>query len=83
MQKEGDVMDHFLKFDELYMSMQSIDDEISQDEQIVILLESLSDEYDHILMIMENIREMDLFAKKMPCREYECIARERKKENLR
>ena len=77
------VMGHFLEFDELYMSMQSIDDEISRDEQIVILLQSLSDEYDQILNIMENIREMDLFAKEMPCREYECIARERKKENSR
>lgn len=41
MQKEGNVMEHFLKYDELYMTMQAIGDEILRDEQLVILLGSL------------------------------------------
>ena len=43
LQKGGFVMDPFLKFDELCMSMQAISDEVPRDEQLVILLGSLSD----------------------------------------
>ena len=81
MQKRDSVMDHFLKFDELCMSMQAIGDEVSSDEQLVILLGSLTDDYDQIVKIIENMGEMDLFlAKEMLRREYEGIARKEKSE---
>ena len=41
MQKEGDVMDHFLKFDELCMSMQAIGDKVPRDKQLVIFIWNL------------------------------------------
>lgn len=81
MEKGGSVMDHFLKFDELCVSMQAIGDEVSRDEQLVILLGSLSDEYDQIVKIIENMGTMDLFlAKEMLRREYDGIARKEKSE---
>ena len=49
------MTDHFLKFDKLCMSMQAIGDEVSRDEHLVILLGRLSDEYNQILKIIENI----------------------------
>ena len=74
-------MDPILKFDELCMSMQAIGDEVPRDEQLVILLGSLSNEYDQIVKIIENMGEMDLFlAKEMLRREYEGIARKEKSE---
>ena len=54
-------MDHFLKFDELGMSIQAIGDKVAHDERLVILLESLSDEYYQIIKIIENTRDIDLF----------------------
>uniref|UniRef100_A0AAV1V209 Polyprotein n=1 Tax=Peronospora matthiolae TaxID=2874970 RepID=A0AAV1V209_9STRA len=81
MQKGDSVMYYFLKFDEICMSMQAIGDEIVQDERIVILPESLSEEYDQIVKIIENMKGMDLFqAKEMLRREYEGIARMEKSE---
>ena len=74
-------MDHYLKFDKMCMSMQVIGDEVSRDEQLVILLWSLSDGYDQIAKITENMGEMDLFiAKEMLRREYDGIARKEKSE---
>ena len=46
MQKGEGMMDHFLKFDEVCLSMQAIGDEVSRDEKLVILRGSLSEEYD-------------------------------------
>ena len=60
MQKEGSVMDHFLKFDELCMSVQAIGDEVAHDERLVILRGSLSDEYYQIVKIIGNIKDTDL-----------------------
>ena len=61
MQKGASVMDHFLKFDELGMSIQAIGDKVAHDERLVILLESLSDEYYQIIKIIEYMRDIDLF----------------------
>lgn len=81
MQKGDSVMNHFLKFDELCMSMQAIGNEVSCDEQLVILFGSLSDEYDQIVKIIENMGETNLFlAKEMLRREYEGIVRKEKSE---
>uniref|UniRef100_A0AAV1VEP3 CCHC-type domain-containing protein n=1 Tax=Peronospora matthiolae TaxID=2874970 RepID=A0AAV1VEP3_9STRA len=81
MQKGGSVMDNFLKFDELCMSMQAIGDEVVQFERLVILLGSLSKEYDQIVKIIKNMKDMDLFqAKEMLRPDYEGIARKEKSE---
>ena len=60
MQRVGSIMDHFLKLDGLCMSMQYIGDEVEHDERLVILLGSLSDEYDQIVKIIGNIKDTDL-----------------------
>ena len=74
-------MDHFLKFDELCMSTQAIGDEVAHDEQLVILLGSLSDEYDQIVKVIKNMRYIDLFqAKEMLRLEHEGIARKENSE---
>nr|CCA27886.1 putative polyprotein [Albugo laibachii Nc14] len=75
MKKEESVLNHFLKFDELCMSMQAIGDEVSHEEQLVILLGILSEEHEQIVKIMENKADIDLFqAKEMLSREYDGIA---------
>ena len=73
-------MDHFLKLGELCMSMQAINDEFLRDEQLVnLLLKSSSDEYDQVVMDIENMGEIDLFhAKETLRREIEGIARNEK-----
>ena len=81
MSKGGNVMDHFMKFDELCMTMNAIGEEVSYDEQLVILLGSLPDEYDQIIKIIENIPNIDIFqAKEMLQREYEGISRKETNE---
>ena len=81
MQEGENVMEHFLKFDGLCMIMQAIGDEILHHELLGILLGSLSNEYDHIIKIVENIQDIDLFrAKEMLRREYEGIALKEKSE---
>ena len=68
--KGGSIMDHFLRFDELCMTMQAVGQEISPDEHLVILLGSLTRDYDPIVKIIENMPGMTLFhAKEMLRRE--------------
>ena len=54
-------MDHFLRFDELCMTMQAVVQKISPDEHLVILLGSLTRDYDPIAKIIENMPGMTLF----------------------
>lgn len=56
MKKCGNVMAHFLRFDELCMSMQANGAVVNLEEQLGILLGS-----DQVVKIMENIPGMDLF----------------------
>uniref|UniRef100_A0AAV1TC67 CCHC-type domain-containing protein n=1 Tax=Peronospora matthiolae TaxID=2874970 RepID=A0AAV1TC67_9STRA len=70
--KRGSIMGHFLRFDELCMTMQAVGQEILQDEHLVILLGSQTDDYDTIVKIIENMPRMTLFhAKEMLRREYD------------
>lgn len=79
MKKGGCVMDHFLRFDELCMSMQAIGASIDLDEQLVVLLGSMSEDFDQIIKIMENVPGMDMFqAKEMLLRESESISAKEK-----
>ena len=74
--KGGSIMDHFLRFDELWMTMQAVGQEISPDEHLVILLGSLTRDYDPIVKIIENMPGMTLFhAKEILRREYDCMMR--------
>ena len=69
-------MDYFLRFDELCMTMQAVGQEISPDEHLVILLGSLTRDYDPIVKIIENMPGMTLFhAKEMLRRKYEGMPR--------
>ena len=65
-------MDYFLRFDELCMTMKVVSQEISPDEHLVILLSSLTRDYDPIVKIIESMSDMTLFhAKEMLRREYD------------
>nr|CCA17199.1 putative polyprotein [Albugo laibachii Nc14] len=75
MKKGGSVMDRFLRFDELCVSTQAIGAFIALDEQLVVLLGSMSEDFDQIIKIMENVPGMDMFqAKEMLLRESESIS---------
>nr|CCA27163.1 AlNc14C468G11819 [Albugo laibachii Nc14] len=68
----GDIMDHFQKLDDFCLSMKALGDVISPDEKMVFLLGSLSDKYDQIRKIIEDIREIDIpNVKEMHRREHE------------
>uniref|UniRef100_A0AAV1T807 Polyprotein n=1 Tax=Peronospora matthiolae TaxID=2874970 RepID=A0AAV1T807_9STRA len=74
--KGGSIMDHFLRFDELCMTMQAVGQELSPDEHLVILLGSLTKEYDPIVKIIENMADVTLFsANEMQRREYDGMVR--------
>ena len=63
-------MDYFMRFDELRMTIQSVGREISPKEHLIILLGSLTREYDNIVKIIKNIPGTTLFhAKEMLGRE--------------
>ena len=49
MKKGGSVMDHFLWFDELCMSMQAIGAYTDLNEQLVVLIGSMSEDPDQII----------------------------------
>ena len=69
-------MDHFLRFDELCMTIHAVGQEISPDKDLVILLDSLTKDYDPIVKIFENMPGRTLFhAKEMLRREYDGMTR--------
>nr|CCA15903.1 putative polyprotein [Albugo laibachii Nc14] len=79
MKKGGSITDHFLRFDELYLSLQAIEAFIDLDEQLVVLFGSMSKDFDQIIKIMENVPGMDVFqAKEMLLRESESISAKEK-----
>nr|CCA27862.1 AlNc14C754G12487 [Albugo laibachii Nc14] len=64
------------------MAMQASGEAITLEYQFVILLGSLSNDYDNIVKIIENIQRMDLFcAKEMLHREYEGLIRKEESES--
>ena len=81
MKKGTDLMEHFFEFDEMCMKMQASGESMNLDDQLIILLGSLSDDYDIIVKIIVNTQGMDLFtAKEMLLREYEGIFRKERSE---
>ena len=76
------IMEHFLKFDDLCTRLVSVGDEVSEDEKLVILLGSLSPEYDAIVWIIEAREHVDLYeAKEMLWREFDTMIKREKQES--
>ena len=72
MDKGDNLMDHFMRFDELVMSMGATGDPMTEDEMLVVLLGSLSEEFNNIVRIIENIESITIMsAKQIPQREWE------------
>lgn len=66
------LLDHLLSFDTLCTNIAAVGDPLPEDEKLVILLGSLSSEYDSMVKIIENSAGVDLLgAKEMLRREYE------------
>jgi hypothetical protein len=82
MSNGDNLMDHFLRFDDLCLRLQAVGDTLDNDERLVILLGSLPREYDGMVKIIESRGDVKLLeAKEMLRREYESLQkRERRKE---
>lgn len=81
MAKGGNALDHLMKFDELCQTMAAIGDTLDDSEQLVILLGSLSEDFDQIVKIMENMSGIDVFtAKEKIRREYDDLQRKEASE---
>lgn len=52
MVKAQNLVDHLMNLDELVLNMGAIEDPITKDEALVILLGSLTEEYQHIARII-------------------------------
>uniref|UniRef100_A0AAV1T9V0 Polyprotein n=1 Tax=Peronospora matthiolae TaxID=2874970 RepID=A0AAV1T9V0_9STRA len=75
------LMDHLLKFDELCLKLRAAGDSMDDDEKLVLLLGSLSSEYDDMVRIIDahsNVTLLD--AKEMLRREYDTLQKRDKKE---
>ncbi|DAZ95788.1 TPA: hypothetical protein N0F65_009184, partial [Lagenidium giganteum] len=67
-----DISEHMLKFDSLLMEMEAIGDMMGEDEKLIVLLGSVTSDYDAIVKIIENKDATDLLeGKDMLRREYE------------
>ena len=72
MDKGDNLMNHFMRFDELVMSMGATGDPMTKDEMLVVLLGSLSEEFNNIVRIIENIESITIMsAKEILQREWE------------
>ncbi|CAI5708033.1 unnamed protein product [Peronospora farinosa] len=81
METGASLMDHLLKFDELCLKLGAAGDSMDDDEKLVLLLGSLSSEYDDMVRIIEahsNVTLLD--AKEMLRREYDTLQKRDKKE---
>lgn len=75
------IMDHFIKFNDLCTRLDSVGDDIMEDEKLVILLGSLSPEYDTIVRIIEARGHMDPYeAKEMLRRNCDITIKLKKQE---
>ncbi|KAF4030005.1 gag-polypeptide of LTR copia-type [Phytophthora infestans] len=77
----SDLLDHLLKFDDLCLRLSAVGDDLSDDEKLVILLGSLSSEYDAMVKIIEAHSSVTLIdAKAMLRREFETLRKRDKQE---
>lgn len=63
MNNGDNVQEHMMKFDNLSMAMEAIDDVIDEDK-LVILFGSLTSDYDAIVRIIENKASVDILEAK-------------------
>lgn len=82
MSADDNLMEHLLLFDDLCLRLSAVGDTLRDDERLVILLGSLSSEYDSMVRIIEARGNVDLLeAKEMLRREYESMQKREKKES--
>jgi hypothetical protein len=67
MQRGSNVIDHMMRFDELCLSMSAIGDDVLPDEQLVLLLGSLSSEYGPIVRSLRTWLVLTCFRSKRCC----------------
>ncbi|DAZ99706.1 TPA: hypothetical protein N0F65_000884 [Lagenidium giganteum] len=81
MDEGGNLMEHFLLFDDLCLRLAAVGDRLGDDEKLVILLGSLPSEYDNMVKIVEAHDNVTLqCAKEMLRREFETIAKREKQK---
>nr|CCA27191.1 putative polyprotein [Albugo laibachii Nc14] len=79
--KGGNVMNHFQQFEDLCLSMEALGSYKDEEEKLVFLLGSLSEDYDQMMKIIENSQGIDILqAKKMIRREYEIMIKKEASE---
>lgn len=72
MRAGDDLMVHLMRFDELCMRLAAVGDALQEDEKLVILLGSLSSNYNQMMRILEDRENVSLYeAKEMLRREFE------------
>nr|CCA23658.1 putative polyprotein [Albugo laibachii Nc14] len=62
MERGSNLMEHMMKFDKLTMSMSAIGDVMAEQEMLVVLLGSLSEDYEPITSIIVNFPGIDLMS---------------------
>ena len=62
MERGSNLMEHMMKFDKLTMSMSAIGDVMAVQEMLVVLLGSLSEDYEPITSIIVNFPGIDLMS---------------------
>ncbi|DAZ98113.1 TPA: hypothetical protein N0F65_003099 [Lagenidium giganteum] len=68
------LMEHFMRFDDNCLKLAAVGDEVADDEKLVILLGSLSSDYDSMVKIIEAKGSVNVFeAKELLHREFESI----------
>nr|CCA16571.1 AlNc14C23G2333 [Albugo laibachii Nc14] len=81
MDKGGNVLEYLMKFEENCIKMAAIGDIMDQNEQVILLLGSLSDDCDSRVKIIENIPNIDMRqVKEMIQREHESLQRKESSE---
>nr|CCA16049.1 putative polyprotein [Albugo laibachii Nc14] len=75
------LIDHLMSFDELCLRLLAVGDTLNKDEELVILLGSVSQEYETMVKIIEDHGNVTLLeAKEMLRWEFETLQKREKKE---
>lgn len=81
MRAGDDLLQHLMRFDELCVRLAAVGDAMGDEEKLVILLGSLSDDYDGMVKIIESKGDVSLYdAKEMLQREHERLSRRERTE---
>ncbi|CEG35399.1 polyprotein [Plasmopara halstedii] len=81
MAPDENLMDHLMRFEDLFLRLTGVGQTVTDDEKLVILLGSLPAEYDGMIRIIEAHGSVTLLdAKEMLRREYETVKKREKQE---